>query len=268
MLFTRGKNYKRAELHGEFGGQRQGGISTPQRYPFVFLFTGFSGKQYGYFDEWTKEGSFLYTGEGQVGDMNFTRGNAAIRDSIDRGKDLHMFQYMARGMVKYIGQMVCQGYQIKDGVDVNHQTRKVIVFELLPIDQVSVSPTTPLTSVDFSLPLDELKKKALAKSSETANTATRQVMIRERSEAIREYVLRRANGTCEGCNMPAPFKTPSKMPYLEPHHIRKLSDGGPDHPESVAALCPNCHARAHYSENRDEFNDLLDEIISVKESEL
>ena len=109
ILFSAGKVYKRAELHKEFGGQSQGGISTPQGYPFIFLFTGFSGEQYGYFDEWTKEGNFSYTGEGQVGDMDFIRGNAAIRDSIDRGKDLHMFQYTARGMVKYIGQMVCQG---------------------------------------------------------------------------------------------------------------------------------------------------------------
>jgi hypothetical protein len=35
-------------------------------------------------------------------------------------------------------------------------------------------------------------------------------------------------------------------PNLEPHHIRRLADGGPDHPRWVAALCPTCHRRVHH----------------------
>ncbi|WP_432862274.1 HNH endonuclease [Microbispora rosea] len=31
-------------------------------------------------------------------------------------------------------------------------------------------------------------------------------------------------------------------PILEIDHIEELAKGGRDHPESMAALCPNCHA--------------------------
>lgn len=43
------------------------------------LITGDSGKQHGYTDEWTDDGLFAYTGEGQLGDMTLTTGNRAIR---------------------------------------------------------------------------------------------------------------------------------------------------------------------------------------------
>ena len=60
--------------------------------PFVLLITGDSGKQHGYRDEWTDEGLFLYTGEGQRGDMRFVAGNRAIRDHRQNGKSLQVFE--------------------------------------------------------------------------------------------------------------------------------------------------------------------------------
>ena len=59
---------------------------------------------------------------------------------------------------------------------------------------------------------------------------------------------------CEGCGQPAPFITPEGEPYLEVHHLRRLSDGGPDHPAHVAALCPNCHRRCHHAGDARSFN--------------
>lgn len=268
IAFRQGEVYNRRALHTAFGGQRQGGISTPRKYPLILLFTGLSGEHYGYHDEWTEQDTFLYTGEGQAGDMQFVRGNAAIRDSISDGKDLHLFKYVARTKVQYLGQMVCHGYRTKDAADVDGRRRKVIVFELIPLDNLSLPPDFPLSPAELDLPLTELRQRALQQTSGTADSAARQVVVRERSRAIRAYILRRANGICEGCGSPAPFKTPSGMPYLEPHHIRRLSDGGPDHPAWVAALCPNCHAKAHYSKSREAFNRTLASTVSAKESEL
>lgn len=56
-----------------FAGQRYGGLSTPSKFPFILLFTGERGEEYGYKDGWNKEGIFLYTREGQDGDMQFIR---------------------------------------------------------------------------------------------------------------------------------------------------------------------------------------------------
>src|SRR5271169_2136063 len=92
IVFSPGRMYRRRELHEKFGGQRQGGISTPARAPFVLLITGDSGKQHGYSDEWSDDGLFLYTGEGQHGDMRLSGGNLAIRDHGKNGKALHVFE--------------------------------------------------------------------------------------------------------------------------------------------------------------------------------
>lgn len=66
-MFVQGQMYRRRDIHAGFGGQQQGGISTPRKFPLVLLFTGDSGEQYGYSDGWSAEGIFLYTGEGQRG---------------------------------------------------------------------------------------------------------------------------------------------------------------------------------------------------------
>jgi hypothetical protein len=40
-MFEVGRVYnRRLEIHQPYGGQRQGGISTPRDWPFIFLFTG------------------------------------------------------------------------------------------------------------------------------------------------------------------------------------------------------------------------------------
>ncbi len=62
-------------------------------------------------------------------------------------------------------------------------------------------------------------------------------------------VLNRAAGYCEACNEAAPFISASTgNPYLEVHHVIKLSDEGEDTVANAQALCPNCHRKAHYGE--------------------
>ena len=105
--------------------------------------------------------------------------------------------------------------------------------------------------------LDELRKAALARASRTAKRKVRMVIERVRARAIRLYVLRRANGKCEGCNTAAPFRTIEGQFYLEPHHVDRLADDGPDHPAKVIGLCPNCHRRAHHAIDAKAFNKTL-----------
>lgn len=123
--FEVGKVYDRQqEIHGVFGGQKQGGISTPSGAPLVFLFTGETGTQYGYKDEWTEDGVFLYTGEGQVADMQFVRGNKAVRDHAANGKDLLLFESLGRGgAYRYLGQFDCVSWETRSGLDKLGNTR-------------------------------------------------------------------------------------------------------------------------------------------------
>lgn len=109
--------------------------------------------------------------------------------------------------------------------------------------------------------LSELRVVALLRSSSVSRTISTRVLRRLRAQAIRRYVLCRAGAECEGCRAPAPFITKSGQPYLEPHHITRLADDGPDHPARVIALCPNCHRRVHFAEDGRAFNEHLKRLV-------
>jgi hypothetical protein len=81
----------------------------------------------------------------------------------------------------------------------------------------------------------------------------------QRAPAIKRYVQARAAGVCELCEEPAPFETPDGRPYLETHHVEELGQGGEDHPDKVAAVCPTCHKRIHYGADGDTLNKTLRE---------
>lgn len=100
------------------------------------IFTGESGEQYGYKDGWTKDNNFLYTGEGQVGDMQFIKGNKAIRDHISNDKDVFLFQYVYRAHVKFLGQVVYVEHEIRENIDRENNLRDATVFKLEPIKEL------------------------------------------------------------------------------------------------------------------------------------
>jgi 5-methylcytosine-specific restriction protein A len=135
ISFNPGETYRRRDLHEKYGGQEQGGISTPAKYPIIMLFTGDSGEQYGYSDGWNTDDIFLYTGEGQVGDMEMIRGNRAIKDHVENNKVIHLFKNVKTGFVEYMGEMKYQGHREVRGPDRDNKQRKIIVFELTPIDR-------------------------------------------------------------------------------------------------------------------------------------
>ena len=101
--------------------------------------------------------------------------------------------------------------------------------------------------------IDELRRVALLSARRSVPGVKKATINRARSRAIHLYVMRRADGRCEGCKADAPFLKADGSPYLEPHHITRLADNGPDHPARVIALCPNCHRRAHSSEDKRAF---------------
>ena len=129
--FEIGSIYMRKEIHNRFGGQRQGGISTPARHPMILLFTGASGEEHGYKDGWQTDDLFWYYGEGQIGDMEFTRGNKAIASHSETQRSLHLFEKVGRGGgVRYMGEFYCEGNHESLDPDSKGNTRKAIVFEL------------------------------------------------------------------------------------------------------------------------------------------
>lgn len=94
---------RRADIHQKYGGNWQGGICPCRDFPFIFIFTGKTGHQYGYSDGWDNENIFSYTGEGQLGNMSFIKGNLALKDHIKNNKQVFLFEKeKTKGFVKFI----------------------------------------------------------------------------------------------------------------------------------------------------------------------
>jgi len=93
-----GGRYRRLLIHDCVSGQRLGGISTPRSMPSILIFTGAPGKEFGYSDEWLDDTTFLYTGEGQRGDMEMIRGNRAVRDHTETGQGVASLRDRGQGI--------------------------------------------------------------------------------------------------------------------------------------------------------------------------
>lgn len=103
LPFIPGQIYnRRSNIHAIYGGSWRGGICPSSKFPYIFIFSGKSGQQHGYLDRWDNPNVFSYTGEGQEGDMKFTKGNLALRDHLQNGKRVFLFENVSKGFVKFI----------------------------------------------------------------------------------------------------------------------------------------------------------------------
>jgi hypothetical protein len=173
----------RREVHQRFGGQERQGIVTPRSTPDVIAFTNpEKGKAYGYdeFEGLRPDGLYSYTGEGQVGDQTFKRGNAAILDRTRAGRLVRLFR--SRGTeVTYVGSFTLGDpeYWTRPILDRNRKMRQGIIFNLAPIDadtellpmyggeilpSLTMQPWSPPDSSEFEVTITE---------SETTRTVSR-----------------------------------------------------------------------------------------------
>lgn len=266
LHFERGAVYDRkTEIHGPFGGSHQSGIAPSSTIPAIFIFTGDSGEQHGYTDKWEDgENTCLYTGEGQTGPMTLTKGNLAIAEHVPAGKSLYLFQLVAKGKGhRYLGEFACESLSTEPQLDGTGTLRDAIVFRLCRVETAPDSdPTLPVENGEaLTLESDReaARKAALTVTQRAPSTSVRSTVrnIYQRSRLVAHYVLMRAAGTCESCENRAPFLKPDGSPYLEPHHTNRVSDGGLDHPQFVAAICPNCHREIHSGADGAEKNRVL-----------
>lgn len=261
---------RQTEIHDLFGGSSRSGISPSAKTPAIFIFTGDSGAQYGYEDTHGKDGIFTYTGEGQTNDMTLSKGNLAILQHAENGKALYLFESLGKSQgQRYIGEYDCASHEWRTGLDKQGNDRQIVVFNLVPagreLDLIDCAEDDEETDTVTSLA--EARKLALAAAAggTVGGKGSALRTIYQRSKRIADYVLRRAGGNCESCKEPAPFMKKNGSPYLEPHHVNRLSDGGLDHPRYIGAICPACHREIHHGFYGHEKNEKLKNYISTIE---
>lgn len=271
LQFQLGAIYDReTEVNGLFGGNYQNGISTSRSYPAIFIFSGESGEKYGYNDGWNEDNSaYLYTGEGKRGHMSLTGNNLAIAEHAQTGRAIYLFKSLGKSKgYKFEGEFTCADIFRRTQLDEEKKERSAIVFRLVrdgSPEQISEADIEE--EADLPSSLDAARHAAIAActpgTTEPGQSAPRKIY--QRSRKVAHYVLMRAEGICECCLKPAPFLKKDGKPYLEPHHVNRLSDGGLDHPRYVGAICPNCHREIHSGIDGVSLNQQLKERLQTIE---
>ena len=248
IIFRQGRKYLRQDIINTYGGQMRSGITTPSKYPLIFLFTSDTGKEYGYVDGWTDEGTFEICGEGQVGDMEYVRGNKAILDHEKNGEELHLFEKTENRYVRYIAKMKYKSHREDQGPDINGDIRKRIIFELTHENITSDGDS------DFTSTKTVEGKKIL-----------RYTTVYERDPKARALALEIHGYDCKGCGLNfGDFYGDHGKGYIHIHHIKPLSESGEtkiDPRSDLIPLCPNCHAMVHKNKSHTLTLNELKEII-------
>lgn len=253
--FSIGIAYSREEeIHRRFGGNQKSRISVAVQARAIFLFTS-KGNEPGFVDGYSMDEMgrkiFSYVGDQQASDMKLTNGNSAVLTHAVTASALYLFETLGEGE-RFLGEFIYGNHRFEQRTGKNGNTRSLVIFDLVPVDQL---PFLELNMADDGA-FDVAQPKSLAEARAIAIAATAPTQGRSgqsvtrnlyvRSKAVKDYVLLRAQGICESCKKPSPFQRLDGTPYLEPHHTTRLSDGGPDHPRYVGAVCPDCHREIHY----------------------
>lgn len=134
-----GEELRRTELQRRYGGGPFGGIEPSAQSANIFLFTNpYKKSAYGYnYDGQREDGSFAYTGDGQVGNQSPEEGgNKQLLDYRRERRALRLFEVTKKTtVVRYIGEyeLGSPEYVVERAPDLNGDEREVLVFNLVPI---------------------------------------------------------------------------------------------------------------------------------------
>lgn len=150
----RGQRILRKRLHDIFGGIRQGGISPSNQTNNVFLFSDDAANhEHGYErDFWEDDETFIYCGDGQVGDQTLGGRNGTILNHLVQGRKLRLFNPVA-GVVTYLGELQIdtnRPFTFERGTGRDGVQRDVVMFRLKRLRsefdsqlvRINSSPTT------------------------------------------------------------------------------------------------------------------------------
>jgi 5-methylcytosine-specific restriction enzyme A len=205
-------------------------------------------------DKWIGK-TFHFTGIGLNGEpgLSFNQ-NKSLCESTEKGTSLYLFEVFEAGAYTYIGEVeLADNPYLSRQTDSEKKTRDVTVFPLrlpggghppLPKNAVPEITGDAVHKKIPELPREEPLPVARDSPRDTGRSVEISAVFDD-DNIVSEYAKRRADGTCQLCNLAAPFRDRNGEPFLEIHHIVPLEEGGMDDIGNVAALCPNCHRKMH-----------------------
>lgn len=89
-----------------------------------------------------------------------------------------------------------------------------------------------------------------------------EAQVTYRDKAKGDFVLKQQNYKCQLDSSHVTFLTPSKLPYMEKHHLISMKyyeqfENDLDDIRNIVSLCPNCHRKIHLG-NKAEIGRMLE----------
>ena len=245
------------QIHDAFLCSTQSGMNYSSKTQTLVLFSHHEGGLYG--DRWDKD-ILHYTGMGQRGDMEMKGPNLRLKDAKKDGTEIHLFEvfkkteYTYRGVFELLDKEPYKGPYQETQLDIDGKPRKAWMFPIkskepdigIPEETYKDNEAEKAKSIKKKILTGKgLVKKAIEIKHKDPNCRYVRSLEYARDPLIAAATKYIANGICQLCNNPAPFKDKDGDPYLESHHIVWLCDGGADELSNTVALCPNCHKKMH-----------------------
>ena len=258
-----GDNITNRQLLEIFKCSSQGGMRRSHKTNTLAIVSDHTNPLY---EDWWEGDIFHYAGMGTEGDQSLIFAqNKTLAESNLSGVEVFLFEVFSRNQYTFIGkvELADNPYQAQQP-DKNKNLRWAWIFPLKligPQSQVSIPIETLQQNEEKKhrearkLPYAELLKRAsLSKPVEARQVSS---TYYPRDQYVGEFAKRRAQGSCQLCAHPAPFKDKQGNPYLETHHIVWLSQNGEDSMGNTVALCPNCHRKMHILNLQTDIQKLI-----------
>ena len=137
------------------------------------------------------------------------------------------------------------GTKIEKGILIDNVSHKEDLVKGITRFLEFVNLFKQLVSTPYSLNEDEIRDRA-----GKLNKRETVVTTYQRNPKIAELAKIMAKGNCRLCGKKGPFKDSFGRPFLETHHVKWLSKGGKDSIDNIVVLCPNCHRKMHYLDDK------------------
>jgi len=140
-------------------------------------------------------------------------------------------------------------------------TKEILNSNILQKNRSVEDKVVPIIQLDSTVTHVEEKFESLIEpisSSNITRITNKTISSYERSEEVKSFALKRANGFCEYCGKLG-FLKKDRTRYLEVHHLIPLSEGGEeaDNVSNVVAICADCHREMHFGINGKEITKIL-----------
>ncbi|MER5399316.1 HNH endonuclease signature motif containing protein [Streptomyces sp. NPDC002599] len=283
-----GESFKdRDAIWRAYGGQKMAGIGCLAD----GILSAFSDEKGPYNDSRIPDTNWIaYVGDGLSGDQKITDGNELMAEYQTAGRPLRYWHKPYQGQFSFETWAVIVQRRFRWGRGADKKWRREFHWILAPVpsperetwpaevlealdadtgalhdDTDSYRPSDVDPEARDTSESDEDAYKRLTQKAE-ANAKRRGQLKKPsladrfvRDPSARAAVIRRSKGDCESpqCAGHPKELTTAGNPILQVDHVQDLAKEGPDVPENMIALCPNCHALKTYGVNKGRLRRLL-----------